>query len=77
MLEKLLAEIRAGGALEVRALSKKLGASPQLVDAMLEHLQRVGYIYSYEACDQACNGCNLKEQCNPSQRNTALKLWRG
>lgn len=77
MLEKLLAEIRSGGALEVGALSKKLGASPQLVEAMLEHLQRAGYIRSYETCDQACSGCNLKAQCAQSQRNISLKLWQG
>ena len=47
MLEKLLQEIRAGGTLETRALADRLGASPQLIEAMLEHLQRSGLIQDY------------------------------
>jgi ribosomal protein S8 len=77
MLERLLSEIRSGGALEVGVLAKKLDASPQLVEAMLEHLQRSGYIRPYETCDQACSGCSLKAQCSKPQRNTPLKLWQG
>lgn len=77
MLEQLLAEIRSGGTLEVGALSKKLGTTPQLVEAMLEHLQRAGYIRPYENCGEGCNGCSLKAQCGLSHRNTPLKLWQG
>jgi len=77
MLERLLSEIRSGGALEVGALAKKLDASPQLVEAMLEHLQRAGYIRPYETCDEACSGCSLKAQCGQSHRNASLKLWQG
>ncbi|MFZ5819710.1 MAG: FeoC-like transcriptional regulator [Chloroflexota bacterium] len=77
MLEQLLAEIRSGGALEVGALAKKLDASPQLVEAMLEHLQRAGYIRPYENCGEGCNGCSLKAQCDQSHRNAPLKLWQG
>ncbi len=77
MLERLLSEIRSGGALEVGALAKKLDVSPQLVEAMLEHLQRAGYIRPYERCGDGCNGCSLKAQCSQPQRNTLLKLWQG
>lgn len=85
MLERLLSEIRSGGALEVGALAKKLGTSPKLVEAMLEHLQRAGYIRPYPAgergasenCGEGCNGCSLKAQCDQSHRNTPLKLWQG
>ncbi|GAB4505023.1 MAG: hypothetical protein Fur0043_20180 [Anaerolineales bacterium] len=77
MLERLLAEIRSGGALEVGTLAKKLDASPQLVEAMLEHLQRAGYIRPYEACGEGCHGCSLKTQCDRSRRDISLKLWQG
>jgi len=77
MLERLLSEIRSGGALEVGALAKKLDASPQLVEAMLEHLQRSGYIRPYEHCGDGCNGCSLKARCSQPRRNTPLKLWQG
>lgn len=77
MLEQLLAEIRAGGTLEVGALSKKLGASPQLVGVMLEHLQRSGYIRPYETCGDGCGGCSLKAECNHAERVDLLKMWQG
>ncbi len=80
MLEQLLAEIRAGGTLEVGALSKKLGASPQLVSVMLEHLQRSGYIRPYpasHACGDGCGGCSLKTDCHHAERVDLLKMWQG
>lgn len=77
MLEKLLAEIRSGGTLEVGALAKKLGASPQLVGVMLEHLQRAGYIRPYETCGDGCGGCSLKPDCNHAGRIDLLKMWQG
>lgn len=77
MLEQLLTEIRSGGTLEVGALSKKLGASPQLVSVMLEHLQRSGYIRPYETCGDGCGSCSLKTGCNHAERVDLLKMWQG
>lgn len=77
MLEQLLAEIRAGGTLEVGALSKKLGTTPQMVEVMLEHLQRSGYIRPYETCGDGCGGCSLKTECNHTERVDLLKMWQG
>lgn len=72
MLEKLLNEIRLGGTLEVNALAQKLGASPQLVTLMLEHLQRAGYLQPYASCGDGCSGCGLQGDC---QHLSAPKLW--
>lgn len=77
MLEQLLTEIRAGGTLEVGALSKKLGTTPQMVEVMLEHLQRSGYIRPYETCGDGCGGCSLKTDCHHAERVDLLKMWRG
>lgn len=77
MLEQLLAEIRSGGTLEVSALSKKLGTTPQLLEVMLEHLQRSGYIRPYETCGDGCGGCSLKTDCNHAERVNLLKMWQG
>ncbi len=85
MLEQLLAEIRSGGTLEVGALSKKLGTTPQMVEVMLEHLQRSGYIRPYPAgergasqtCGDGCGGCSLKTDCNHAERVDLLKMWQG
>jgi len=77
MLEQLIAEIRAGGTLEVNSLAKKLGASPQLVSVMLEHLQRSGYIRPYQTCGDGCGDCSLKTDCNHAERVDLLKMWQG
>ena len=53
MLEKLLEEIRRGGTLETGALAKKLGTTPQMVQVLLEHLQRTGHISPYQGCQGA------------------------
>jgi Mn-dependent DtxR family transcriptional regulator len=76
MLERLLAEIRSGGTFETSVLAAKLGTSPALVEAMLEHLQRSGYIRSYETCRDACRGCSLKKECKSVPRTNSIRLWQ-
>ncbi|MFI4919941.1 MAG: FeoC-like transcriptional regulator [Legionellales bacterium] len=74
MLEKLVEEIRKGGTLETGLLAARLGASPQLVQAMLEHLQRSGLIQPYLNCDTSgCQSCGLHEACSSQ---TAVRLWQ-
>ncbi len=75
MLEQLIAEIRAGGTLEVNALAARLQTSPQLIEAMLEHLQRNGLIQSYVHCGDGCQGCSLQAACN-SKQGTTTRLWQ-
>lgn len=73
MLEKLLAEIQAGGTLEVNTLARKLNASPQLITLMLEHLQRAGHLRPYQqACESGCEACSLQGDCI---HLPAPKLW--
>jgi hypothetical protein len=69
-------EIRAGGTLEAGDLARRLGTSPQLVEAMLGHLQRSGHIRNYVKCDDACGGCGIRDLCNKSSLN-APRLWQG
>ena len=79
MLELLVKEIRNGGTLETGVLAAKLGASPQLVQAMLEHLQRSGLIKPYANCGEGpvvnpgCQGCGLQEACGS---HTGIRLWQ-
>jgi len=63
MLEKILSEIRSGGTFEVHELAARLGTTPELLEAMLEHLQREGLIQPYQACGDACVGCSLQNEC--------------
>lgn len=74
MLKQLINEIRAGGTLETRALAARLGTTPQLVEAMLEHLQRSGLIQAYAACSDGCQGCNLQDACRKTPGT--IRLWQ-
>jgi hypothetical protein len=73
MLEHLLAEIRRGGTLETSVLAARLGTSPQMVAAMLYHLQRLGSIQPYIICGDGCAGCCLRDGC---QLTHDIRLWQ-
>ncbi len=75
MLEELLREIELGGTLETGALAARLGTSPQLVEAMLEHLGRGGLIRPYVDCGDGCNGCRIREACVKPAAG-AVRLWQ-
>lgn len=77
MLEKLLAEIRSGGTLETRTLAKKLGTTPAMVEAMLEHLERSGLLKAYQGCAAACSDCGLKDACQHSDLQHRMRIWQG
>ena len=73
MLEQLVKEIRNGGSLETQSLAARLGTTPQLVEAMMEHLQRLGLIQNYTDCGSGCQGCGLKDAC---QGQSTVRLWQ-
>jgi hypothetical protein len=74
MLEQLLNEIRAGGTLETGTLAARFGTTPQLIEAMLEHLQRSGLIQDYVTCNDGCLGCSLQDACKKTPG--AVRLWQ-
>jgi hypothetical protein len=77
MIEKLLYEIRRGGPLELKTLASHLGTSPEMVTAMLEHLQRLGYIQPYgETCGTGCGGCAFSQACSINPVTSQIRLWR-
>ncbi len=73
MLERLLREIRLGGTLETSVLAVRLETSPQLVAAMLAHLQRLGLIQGYAKCVADCDGCSLQGAC---RAGPSVRLWQ-
>lgn len=74
MLHELLTEIQSGGTLEPGVLAERLGATPELVMMMLEHLERLGKLHALPACNtQACDGCSLSGLCLP--KNGAGRVW--
>ncbi|MDD2694374.1 MAG: FeoC-like transcriptional regulator [Anaerolineales bacterium] len=72
MLQKLLTVIRSGGTFETTVLAARLGTTPELATAMLEHLQRMGHIRPYRTCGYACGGCNLRTECPQTQPGGAM-----
>jgi DNA-binding IscR family transcriptional regulator len=76
MLEQLMVEIRAGGTLEAAKLAARLKTSPQMVEAMLEHLRRAGLLQIYEACGDGCGTCGLKQNCDPAKKQAGVQIWQ-
>jgi hypothetical protein len=78
MLEGLMNQIRAGGPLDAAKLAAALDTSPQMVEAMLEHLRRAGFLRAYESgsCSDACRGCSLQGFCGPDKRRSTIQIWR-
>jgi len=75
MLAQLLAEIHSGNAWEVRQLAERLNTSPQMVQAMLEHLERTGVIQSSATCQVGCGNCSLQQACRAANHSD-LRLWQ-
>ncbi len=71
MLQELLSILRSGGSLEIGVLAEKLNTSPQMVTAMLDHLQRMGLL----TAAQDCSGCQLASSCSHGCRPTA-PMWQ-
>ena len=44
-------------------LAVRLGTTPELLGAMLEHLQHSGHIQSFNACSDTCAECSLSNSC--------------
>ena len=74
MLENLAARVRQGGTLEICRLAADLHASVELVEAMLEYLQRQGLIRDFNRSTQGCKGCGLRSACS-SGNPDGLQLW--
>ena len=76
MLDKLIHEIQSGGTLEPVLLSSRLDTSPQLVRAMLDHLERLGVLQNLSKCvDSGCGICSLSSSCH-DQGGVLPSLWK-
>ncbi|RPI28017.1 MAG: hypothetical protein EHM70_17185 [Chloroflexota bacterium] len=62
MLQKMLDYIKSHGIASPAELARQLDASPELVEQMLEHLARSGYLRQVKACPSG--GCSHGCQVN-------------
>jgi len=64
MLGNLLNLLQEGGTRRISDLASKLDTTPELVEAMLEDLARMGYVKRLTAsCSEKCSGCPMSEMC--------------
>jgi len=74
MLDRLLELLREGGTRPIRSLADELDTTPELVRAMLEDLERMGYLRRLGAeCQARCSTCRLSGACvagHPSAGNS-------
>ncbi len=76
MLEELLNEIRSGRPLQPLALAARLNVSLDMVQMMLEDLERRGLLTRVALdCSQPCQSCSVAELCMPHGRG-AGRVWK-
>lgn len=75
MLMRLLDEIRSRGTQDPHSLAARLGTTPEMVKALLEHLQRSGYLHPYTGCAEGCGACSLQADCAGKAQGQAPRLW--
>ena len=76
MLDRLLSEIRKGGSFEIGSLAKKLGTTPGMVEAMLEHLEGRGFLHPYRCNKEECRGCTIQGECITTPKGNQIRLWQ-
>jgi len=63
MLIELLNLLREGGTRRISDLAHELGTTPELVEAMLEDLARMGYVKRVTTqCSDKCKTCPFSEK---------------
>jgi hypothetical protein len=74
VLAVLLKKVQGGGLYKVSDLARQLGTTPQLVEMMLEELERRGYLKGTGiACSDHCTGCPVIDCLGSVQRSWTLK----
>jgi hypothetical protein len=76
MLEQLLNEIKNGNTTSPATLAERLNTTPQMVEAMLDTLERMGYLRSIstECKDGTCGGCPVAGYCSTSNSKSP-RIW--
>ncbi len=70
MLERLLELITRDNLVAVAELAQALDTSPEMVESMLDELERLGYLAAVPGCTTgACSGCSVQTGCRP------VRLW--
>jgi DNA-binding Lrp family transcriptional regulator len=64
MLHRLLSLLQEGGTRRITDLARQLDTTPELVEAMLEDLARMGYVKRVASqCSETCSACPMSQTC--------------
>lgn len=79
MLDRLLDLLQEGGTHRIGDLAEELSTTYELVEAMLEDLERMGYVRRAKSeCCGACSACPVSDVCaaggSPPGRD-GTKIW--
>ena len=72
MLEKLLTLLQDSQTYSLSHLAHALDTSPEMIETMLQALERMGYVRQVTGCDSSCQGCTMKTSCTPA---SAARIW--
>jgi len=75
MLQEILHALQSDQTLSTEQLAKKLDTTPQMVLAMLQHLETLGYLKQLDTCTEACAQCPLGSICQ-AQKSKPSKIWQ-
>ncbi len=70
MLQRILQHITRYNRVSIAELAKNLDISPEMVESMLEQLERLGYLEAVQGCStNVCDGCSGPGVCRP------VRIW--
>ncbi len=71
MLQQLLHLMSGGGLHTVGEAARRLNVSESLVNAMVDNLERAGYLVGMQgSCGLACSGCAAADACDVTQSDS-------
>jgi len=75
MLNRLIDRLRSGGTHRVSDIAREFGTTPELVEAMLETLARMGYLEQVgSSCGDQCGTCSVAGMCTAKGSSRAWTL---
>jgi DNA-binding MarR family transcriptional regulator len=72
MLQELLKLLEDGQTRSLGSLAQDLGTTREMVEAMLESLERLGFVRHVTGCEQSCQRCSIKRAC---ATKSAARIW--
>ncbi len=74
MFDKLVALLKRGGTVTTDQLARELGMSPEVVNGMIDHMTRQGWLRAMSAsCESTCNACVFARDCT---REAPGQVWQ-